>query len=773
MAEPRRSGRQRKANPKYANDGWDKDILRKLHESSESSGPSPHEDESPSGPEDHDILDAIPDQLEADNDVSMASAASNQSSDVDTADEDDGDIIFASDENGASRSIRPRPFLSNTSGTARSHAIQYPRDLGNAESYPGIFGPGVDDLYDVLQARDTWLKARDITLPSLQTLASSIKTSSQTTRTEDHPIDSTEPEKPPHTTIPSFSILRTQVLTPLSRAELDGKYLVRQNPPHAVVLGPSGKQQKYEIDHLSALDFGQAWQMEIQDATDENSTIGEAQIEERYHEGCLLNLGENVQCLAWAPCLGSVQYLAIAVRCTSGLRQMVPPTTNDRPAFHPSPHYPSSIQVWAFQTKHIAFDGHRALNMQQEPKLLIVLATEWGNIRHLKWCPSSRLGANEDVPRSDDSTIGFLGVVSSDGHARVVAVPRASKADNSEMVAYRVERAAFDVAPPHDTLFTTLTFASPTDLLLGTANGFIYVYDVSERMSEGNTPKSYMHHQVHHTYIISLCSASAPHSTLVPSTSASGELVLTDLKSPEQDRVVVSRSCFPNPDLIYMPFTRSFFAVLDRSGNSQVERNAATLLACHHVRQFPSLLKVAKLPRWTGAATALAGSRWHPCILVGNAKGQVLATNYLRKILPYPRTENKKAGGAYLQKICEYDWQPLTKEDVGKGVSTQADETAEKEDLDIYHGRDARPGMSRFHEGFQPEKIDVGNFLPAGRKVKKGKTEELNGEAIFEEEQAVTVIDWNPNAECAGLVAIGWGSGIVKVQDLAYDAQEG
>jgi hypothetical protein len=249
-----------------------------------------------------------------------------------------------------------------------------------------------------------------------------------------------------------------------------------------------------------------------------------------------------------------------------------------------------------------------------------------------------------------------------------------------------------------------------------------------------------------------------------------------------------------------MPFTRSFIAAVDRSGNGQVERNAATLLACHHIRQFPRLLKVAKLPHWSGAATALAGSRWHPCILVGNAKGQVLATNYLRKILPYRRTDQKRAVGPYMQKICEYDWRPLTEEELGQDPSSRPGQNKDKrqdqeqeqqqqqhqyqdqgkgEDgevkeapLDLYHGRDVRPGMSRFHEGFKPEKIEVGNPKPSWKKAKTNKNDEEtgNGEAVFEEEQAVATIDWNPNGPCAGIVAMGWGSGIVRVQDLAYDS---
>ncbi|EXJ61076.1 hypothetical protein A1O7_05229 [Cladophialophora yegresii CBS 114405] len=810
MVEPRRSGRQRKANPKYANDGWDKEIIRTLRESSESSGSSPAESQTSSDAED-DLLPAdaglgiglaLAQGEDEDDDASMVSAASPGSSDADSPPEDDGDddMGIASDERGGSSrpTARPRPSSTSaptttTSQTARSRGVQFSREHAKAAAYPALFGPGVDDLCDVLRARDTWLRARDITLPSRETLVTELERSRESS-------EARHQETTP--TSPVWDWLRSnQDLAPIDEAELRDTYLLHGTPDHPVVLGPWGKQKKYHLRYLSTMDFGQAWPVEDPQSSTHTQTAqsAESRTTNAYHQGWLLNVGEKVQCLAWAPCPGPIQYLAISVKCIARQRRMAhsPESESERPAFHPSPPYPSSIQIWAFDTAEVGGRGIRTLAMNRQPRLAVVLATQWGNIRRLKWCPL------DDSRPSDSSRslIGLLGIVSSDGHARVVAVPVPTDADDPADVqqrrTFRIERAGLDIPPPSDTIFTSLTFAGPFDLLLGTASGSVHLYDLADLSEKttrpaGSAPASYAWDHVHHTYIISLCAASAPHSTLVASASASGDLVLTDLRSPEQDRVAVSRMCFPTRDLVYLPFTRSFAAVLDRSGNGQVERNAATLLACHHVRQFPSMSKVAKLPHRTGAATALAGSDWHPCILVGNARGQVLATNYLRKILPYRRSHVKKAVGAYIQKICEYDWRPLTQEEVRRQdpshqPSRDRDERQEPSHIrddaspqptqhrddgaDLYHGHDVRPGMSRFHEGFKPDKIDVGNPQPAWKKAKKYENEEIgNGEAVFEEEQAVTAIECSPNAHCAGIVAMGWGSGVVRVQDLSYDA---
>lgn len=61
-----------------------------------------------------------------------------------------------------------------------------------------------------------------------------------------------------------------------------------------------------------------------------------------------------------------------------------------------------------------------------------------------------------------------------------------------------------------------------------------------------------------------------------------------------------------------------------------------------------------------------------------------------------------------------------------------------------------------------------------GGEDRKQKEEEKEKEkegmvisTVREEEEGVTQIEWNPNLVCGGWVAVGWGSGLVRVQDLA------
>jgi transcription factor C subunit 6 len=569
------------------------------------------------------------------------------------------------------------------------------------------------------------------------------------------------------TTIPLSEAIRShQILKEIDYDELSTKHLLHNKPSHSVVLGPWGNPRQFDLPYLSPLDFGQAWRHE----EDPSSSS------QRHHQGWLLNVGEKVQDLAWCPCDTPVQYLAVAVRCTSGQRRAGVAASGQeerqsRPAFHPSPPYPSAIQIWAFQTDTTQFPGVRALSTTRKPNLAVVIATEWGNIRQIKWCPST-------TAETDSSTMGVLGVRSSDGCARILAVPFPPLGTTPYCV--KADRAGFTVGPTEGAISTALNFMTPTDLIVGGSDGSIRLFDLTQAQtpSDDDLPPHYFHHRLHTTYVVTVCPAAAPFATYVASTSAAGELVLTDLRSPTQDRAAVARACFPNRDLHYSRLTRSFVMAVDRAGNTKLDAHTATLVVCHHLRQFPHSVRVAKLPDRTGAATALAGSPWHPCVVVGNVRGQLFVSNHLRKVLPFRRNQPGRNLGAYLQKVCEYDWRPL---ELSRGREGEPAEKAEADAADegndgparpelnesvpdLFHGSDVRPGVSRFHEGFEPDKIDVANVPTTAKTTDWG-----SAEPVFEEEHAVTAVAWNPNPAAAGLVAAGWGSGLVRIQDLAHD----
>lgn len=120
----------------------------------------------------------------------------------------------------------------------------------------------------------------------------------------------------------------------------------------------------------------------------------------------------------------------------------------------------------------------------------------------------------------------------------------------------------------------------------------------------------------------------------------------------------------------------------------------------------------------------------HSSIAVGGADGSVTVTNPMRKTL------GKQSAG-WQQVVFKHEWVRRS-------------------------GQGPRQGMSRITEGYAGEKVDLG--------VRYGGNfrDSVAQSTIYEEETAVTALGWNPNnSECGGWLAVGWGSGLVRIQDMA------
>ena len=149
------------------------------------------------------------------------------------------------------------------------------------------------------------------------------------------------------------------------------------------------------------------------------------------------------------------------------------------------------------------------------------------------------------------------------------------------------------------------------------------------------------------------------------------------------------------------------------------------------LRCFYSSLACAKLGSAPGPGQGIVDvGKCHSSIAAGGADGSVIVTNPMRKALG-----RKDAG--WQQVVFKHEWVRRL-------------------------GQGPRQGMCRITEGYKGEKVDLG--------VKyRGKYKETVGEStIYEEETAVTSLGWNPNGSgCGGWLAVGWGSGLVRIQDMA------
>lgn len=319
--------------------------------------------------------------------------------------------------------------------------------------------------------------------------------------------------------------------------------------------------------------------------------------------------------------------------------------------------------------------------------------------------------------------------------------------NNRVLTTWKYESAAF-AARPEGTLSTCLTWLSATDLAVGHANGVVSIYDIYPQPNRdqqptsspasqpetvdssaptNSTPNPWFNQLLHSTYILSLTSAYPTHPTLLISSASSGYIRLTSLLAPKTDYVLSPRTRTPPTSLAYHD---GLLSIIGPEENSETIR-------VWGLRCFYATLAVAKVNGAPGPGLGVVDvGRCHASIAAGGADGSVIVTNPMRKALG-----RREAG--YQQIIFKHEWV--------RRPNPDGDENG-------------RHGMSRVTEGYKGEKVD----LDAAKKKEKSKwMGSVGSSTIHEEETATTAVSWNPNLRCGGWLAVGWASGLVRVQDVA------
>lgn len=810
-----------------------------MRESSESSRPtSPDTSDSEEFKSDNDFdtsaLQEVQISGDQGDDLSLISGSGrglSEESEIETPNESDENISIATSgisgpEDYEGKHRGPGPRLAQRAN-ADAHSRGLPPTHGHAfreTIWRSLCGSSDQDILPFLLARDQWRFKRDITFPSRKSLAEASRqgvygnVSLFGVPAEDLRSEATTGWNWYHD-VTGLRFRKRQRLENIDDVTAQIHIAFTTEQDSMIVMGPTKAQQAYHLSHLSAMDFGQAWEKgpvttkepfpspsnnieNIQTSSHLPPGPTSQSDVSRYREGWLLNLGSKIQTLAWAPNRhgDGTQYLAVSTSCSSAQRNSVPASTDRRaPAFRPSPPYPSSIQIWAFRCAP-ASEGLQKLDMTAKPRLVQVLCTLWGNIRQLQWCPVLRDPRDlpeQQVNQAESTNLGLLGVISSDGDARILDVSVPSPIEIGPQY-LSVKSAAFDAASS-SSIYTCLSFVSPTDLLCGTASGSVDLFNIPHNTETrdhlASSPTPYLTVQQSLTYILTLSPAyPSPFPNLLASTSMSGIPILSDLRSPSTDKVLGTSARIANKNLVYSPHLRSY--LFTSEGDAVI---------AYPIRRFFAGVRVARF-MGQGTLTALATSRWHPCLLMGTSGGTVSCTNPLRRVIP--STKRGGESGAWVQKLCESHWVPRKSKgnivptaNVDSAIRTTHDAAAatpttttaaaaaageplhpannsnspspptptppEPNHLDtLFHGPDTRPGTTRFHEGFRAEKQDLSSLA---KQRARGLAAATGTETIYEEEQAVTAAEWNPNLECSGWVAVGWGGGVVRVQDLGYE----
>jgi len=348
---------------------------------------------------------------------------------------------------------------------------------------------------------------------------------------------------------------------------------------------------------------------------------------------------------------------------------------------------------------------------------------DWGPIRQLQWAPFLR---SEPRRRAPDETpplqlqlhLGLLAILCGDGAVRVLDVhlPRSSPCY------MHITTAAFTSTPP-DTLFTCLTWNNPQVLTLGCANGYLTSINLTAHLLSPSPPphaRPALHLALHSTYILSItaCLPSRPH--LILTSSLDGHMRLTSLLAPTMDSTATQRARIGHPGLIWLDAIQHVLAADD-----------AALLHVYNARRMHTSVVAARMP---AGVAVLAASRVHAAVLVGLAGGEVGVINPLRKAL-HGRGRRKGAG--------------LERQVWLRGEWRRGDEDE---------------GLSRLTTGYAVQEPG----LSAARRAPTGEVTGVST-TIYEERSAVRSVAWNPNLAAGGWAAAGLGSGVVWVEDIAWD----
>lgn len=261
---------------------------------------------------------------------------------------------------------------------------------------------------------------------------------------------------------------KRQRLENIGEKQAHEKFLVKpKKNTLKVIYGPGDGPTSTQLPHHGSINFGNAWKNRDEthkigkkdttkkkgkkkttsEAPGDESAEKEPAMEEprrKNRYGWFLNVSGKIQAMSWAPNQsGMTQYLAVSV--PNNLEQENqdnppdPPTVS--PAFSPSPPYPGAIQIWSFDAEERQDYITKTVDVEQKPKLRLVLCMEFGHIRKLNWCSIPRKKREEDE-KDNTQSLGLLACVFSDGHTRILDVKVNKKSETTE---YRMYSCLFPV----------------------------------------------------------------------------------------------------------------------------------------------------------------------------------------------------------------------------------------------------------------------------------------------------------------------------------------
>lgn len=427
----RKSGRTRKANKKYTVDAFEGlDILGSDSETeAEAHVEDDFADDGDSAFEN--LADAVDSPEGDDSSVAEDTGASDRS-DVATPVEENEDAMAVDDPEEAVKAMQGQPLKkSRRHGSSRIKSMSDTQDVrfrgmpdptthaGKDILFSHLFGTGTEEIVNMARSRDKW--ASDPILPVRQV-------NERGSGGMCHSFSHTEEQRTMEATVGwdwyydhggKDRLTKRQKIRQLNHDE-GHTYLPQSTKgSQSFLIGPYGDQNLCTLEIGKVFNLEKAWSYTNGPPKEAD---GKGTSRKGRREGWILNVGRKIKCMDWAPNQdGSIQLLALS---TSSTTQISPQTNSQKhgvplkaPAFTPAPPTSASIQIWAFYAStETGREG--SLDLKRDPKLQMVICSEWGDVKQLKWCSTPR------EPRDADSkgkvALGLLAGLWGDGRVKVL-----------------------------------------------------------------------------------------------------------------------------------------------------------------------------------------------------------------------------------------------------------------------------------------------------------------------------------------------------------------
>lgn len=410
------------------------------------------------------------------------------------------------------------------------------------------------------------------------------------------------------------------------------------------------------------------------------------------NQSVVLNAGSHITSVQWATGHEQeVQYLAVGTLDKFGEPSPENISAPEISTFSATG-YPSSIQIYQ-------------VSPNLETRLFCTISSDYGSPLCFRWRPCFKSHREGDTDES--SSLGILAACFQDGKVRVFGVAGESSHDGSPLH-YRITKPLREYSFKEDNI-TCVTWRTPDIIAVGTADGFIAEFDLSDTSEDTKLiPSFYL--PFHTSIIVSIASGFPDNEEFLFTSATDGFTRLVDVRDVRRSKTISTRYKSYSTCNAYAYHLCSFLSLED---------SFTCKLA--PIRRLNTVQAGTSVTKHEGTVMAIGSSFLHPLVLSGAADGTLRIGNIVRRTMVSKRQTNT----LYKQGIL---WQFECSEKAGE------------------------ERVYRF--------VDVLKSAPIPKQALNER------QVLFPAGSVVTDVDWNPNFNSGSIYAAGLSCGLIRLEKL-------